>query len=162
MSRVLKLVLVICGLLAAGIARAEPISANAIHVVDGDTIDVGDQRYRMIGYDAPETGDVSWRGVSADEKALGQIARERLKELIRTGPLDLGEVPCSCPVQKLRDGTCNHGRKCAILNLNGRNVGETLIGEELAVRFRCGRTRCEKMPNWTRIIETQFPTTRKR
>jgi hypothetical protein len=59
-------------------------------------------------------------------------------ELLKSGSLDLTEVPCSCSAKKLRDGTCNHGRKCAILSLNGRNIGDTLIVEELAVPYVLG------------------------
>ena len=35
---------------------AEPISVDAIKVKDGDTIKVGRDTYRMIGYDTPEVG----------------------------------------------------------------------------------------------------------
>jgi endonuclease YncB( thermonuclease family) len=34
--------------------RAEPINVDTIAVVDGDTIDVGPQRYRLVGFDTPE------------------------------------------------------------------------------------------------------------
>ncbi len=33
---------------------AEPISVDAIKVKDGDTIKVGRDTYRMVGYDTPE------------------------------------------------------------------------------------------------------------
>jgi endonuclease YncB( thermonuclease family) len=118
---------------------AEPISANDISVVDGDTIDAHGQRYRMVGYDTPEIATPR-RKVGPGERGVATIAKERFTELLKSGPLDLVEVPCSCSAKKLRDGTCNHGRKCAILSLNGRNIGDTLIEEELAVPYVCSAT----------------------
>jgi endonuclease YncB( thermonuclease family) len=58
--------------------RAEPISAEAIVVVNGDTVDVGPNRYRLIGYDTPEMRTPR-RKVSADEKALATIAKEQMR-----------------------------------------------------------------------------------
>jgi endonuclease YncB( thermonuclease family) len=60
--------------------RAEPISVEAIAVVDGDTIDVGPHRYRLVGFDTPEI-QTRRRQVSPDEKALAIIAKERFTEL---------------------------------------------------------------------------------
>ena len=75
---------------------AEPISVDAIKVKDGDTINVGRDTYRMIGYDTPEVGTPR-RRVSHHEKAVAMIAKNRFIELLHSGPLDLTEVPCSCP-----------------------------------------------------------------
>ncbi|MHC2585909.1 hypothetical protein ACVI1J_010475 [Bradyrhizobium diazoefficiens] len=84
------------------------------------------------------------------------LAKERLGELLHAGALDLTEVPCSCSKSALNKGTCNHGRKCAVLTLDGKNVGATLISEELAVPYVCSATRCPRMPNWERILEQQM------
>ena len=150
---------VVLSALSGGSLQAEPISAESIAVVDGDTIDVGPYRYRMVGYDTPEI-KTQRRKVSADEKALAIITKERFAELLRSGPLDLTEVACSCPASTIGTKDCNYGRKCGILRLNGKNIGETLIAEELAVPFVCGRTRCPRMPDWPKIIESQFPSRR--
>jgi endonuclease YncB( thermonuclease family) len=120
-------------------ALAEPISVTEISVVDGDTVAAHGQRYRMIGYDTPEVVTPR-RRVGPDERAVATIAKERFVELLGSGPLDLTEVRCSCSTKKLRDGTCNHHRKCAILSLNGKNIGDTLIAEELAVG-------CDEVPS---------------
>lgn len=137
-------------------AGAEPISAAAISVVDGDTIDVGPQRYRMVGYDTPETVGISRRPVADDEKVIGRIAKDRLAELLQSGPLDLTEVPCACPKSTIGTSACNYGRKCAILTLNGTNIGDPLIAEGLAVPFTCKIRNC-RMPDWPKIIRSQFP-----
>jgi endonuclease YncB( thermonuclease family) len=139
------------------VAWAAPISRNDIHVKDGDTIYYRDVEYRMIGYGSPETKRVPWRTVSKDEMALGEISKARLEELLKSGPVDLTEVQCSCPAKKIENGTCNHHRLCGILSVNGENVGKSLIAEELAVPFVCGKHRCPKMPDWQKIIDTQFP-----
>jgi endonuclease YncB( thermonuclease family) len=136
-------------------ALAEPISVTEISVVDGDTVAAHGQRYRMIGYDTPEVVTPR-RRVGPDERAVATIAKERFVELLGSGPLDLTEVRCSCSTKKLRDGTCNHHRKCAILSLNGKNIGDTLIAEELAVPYVCAATRCPLMPDWPRILERQM------
>lgn len=139
--------------------QAGPVSVDAITVVDGDTIDVGGHRYRMVGYDTPEI-KTRRRKVTADERALAVLASERFSELLRSGPLDLTEVACSCPASAIGTKKCNGGRKCAILLLNGKNIGETLIAEELAVPFVCGETRCPRMPDWPGIIASRFPPAR--
>ncbi|MDI2077480.1 thermonuclease family protein [Bradyrhizobium sp. Mp27] len=138
-------------------AQAEPVNAADIIVKDGDSIVLNGIEYRMIGYDSPETTNVPWRKVSAEEKLIGAISKQRLSDLLREGPIDLKDMPCSCSAKKFKNGTCNHGRKCGVLSVNGRNVGETLIVEELAVPFACGKTRCQKMPDWPKIIRAQFP-----
>jgi endonuclease YncB( thermonuclease family) len=130
--------------LVAGIGpgHADPITSAEIRVIDGDTIEAHGFRYRMVGYDTPETA-ATWREIGPDERAVGTIAKERFQELIN---------PCACPQRKVAAGLCNHGRKCAILTLNGKNIGDSLIAEELAVPFVCGRTKCPKMPNWPKIV----------
>jgi endonuclease YncB( thermonuclease family) len=119
-------------------ASAEPVNVNDISVVDGDTIYYHGERYRMIGYDTPEI-QTPRRIVGPDEKALATIAKERFVELLHSGPLDLAEVRCSCPESKIGTEQCNNGRKCGLLTVNGQNIGEILIGEELAMPFVCGR-----------------------
>lgn len=144
-------------LMLTGGAFAQPISPNEITVIDGDTIDAHGQRYRLVGYDTPEVVTPR-RKVGPSERALAATARERFIALLGSGPLDLNEVPCSCPAKALRDGTCNHGRKCAILNVSGKNIGDTLIADKLAMPFVCSATRCPRLPDWPRIIEQREQT----
>ena len=136
-------------------AAAEPLAVKDITVVDGDTIDAHGQRYRMVGYDTPEVRTPR-RKVGPDERSVAIIAKERFTELLSSGPLDLTEVRCSCSAKALQDGTCNHGRKCAILSLNGKNIGDMLIAEGLAVPYVCSATRCPRMPDWPRILEREM------
>jgi endonuclease YncB( thermonuclease family) len=159
MKRLTLAFMAIFSILAAPNLRAAPISAEAITVVDGDTIDLGPQRYRLVGYDTPEI-KTPRRRVSAGEKTLATIAKERFIELLHSGTLDLTEVGCSCPASTIGTAKCNYGRKCGMLLLNGKNIGETLIAEELAAPFVCRKTSCPRMPDWPAIIESEFPTRR--
>src|SRR4051794_7901022 len=96
--------------LLAFAAHAEPINVNDITVVDGDTIDFQGSRYRMVGYDTPEISS-RWREVSAGEKGLSVIAKERFTELLKSGRLDLTEVRCACSASNIGTNNCNYGRK---------------------------------------------------
>jgi endonuclease YncB( thermonuclease family) len=141
--------------LASAMARAEPIAVDDIVVKDGDSIRARGFDFRMIGYDTPE----SWtrrRKVGPDERAVAMIATQRLQELLYSGSLDLTEFPCSCSARQRREGSCNHRRKCGLLTLNGKNIGDTLIAEGLAVPFQCSRSKCQKMPVWPTIIKQQM------
>jgi len=62
---------------------------SALHIVDGDTIDLGGVRYRMSGYDAPELG----KARCTCEHELAVRAKQRLRELM-SGGYTLQRVPC--------------------------------------------------------------------
>jgi endonuclease YncB( thermonuclease family) len=110
-------------------ARAEPIAPGAIHVIDGDTIAVGPERYRLVGFDAPEAAS---RARCPAERALAAQATQRLRRLVAAGGLDLTEVDCRCRPGTAGTPRCNHGRRCGRLTAAGRDVGELLIAEGLA------------------------------
>jgi len=48
------------------------------------------------------------------------------------------------------------------LSLNGKNIGDILIAEDLAQPFNCGPTRCPKTPDWQAIIEEQLADSARR
>src|ERR1700730_13154936 len=81
-------------------AAAEPINVDEIVVKDGDTIALHGITYRMVGYDTPEAY-TRRRSVGPNERALAEIATLRFKELLKSGHLDLTEVPCSCHKRKI-------------------------------------------------------------
>ena len=69
-------------------------SGVVTRVVDGDTIDTVvdlgfrtfmNIRFRMEGYDSPET----WRPKSEEERVLGQAATDYLKSLIDNKPIQI-------------------------------------------------------------------------
>jgi endonuclease YncB( thermonuclease family) len=117
----------------------------SVYVVDGDTIGLNDGRpnVRLVGFNAPETGS---RARCETERQKGEAAGRRLRELVSGGRPDFQQVACSCPPGKEGTNACNFGRRCGTLRVNGVDVGATLIGEGLAVRFVCASTSCPALP----------------
>jgi micrococcal nuclease len=105
---------------------AEEISARSIYVIDGDTIDINGARYRLVGFDTPET----YRPKCDYEKALGNQPTARLKQLIG------GIAIIDLAVQPGRD---RYGRGLARLFVNDYDVGAILINEGLARPYNGGR-----------------------
>jgi hypothetical protein len=83
----------------------------------------------------------------------GHDRQRAFVELLKSGALDLTEVRCSCSESKIGTKQCNYGRKCGLLTVNDKNIGDILIAEELAMPFVCSKSKCPRMPDWPRIIE---------
>ena len=128
-------------LLAAGAAA----QTGTMTVVDGDTVTAGGKVYRLINFDAPETGD---RAKCPAERALGEKAKTRLQQLIAGVGLELTEVRCSCYPWTWGTRLCNNGRACATLKVRGVDVGRMLIAEGLARPYICNRYRCLRQKSW--------------
>lgn len=115
---------------------------GAIHVIDGDTVEVNGEHFRLVGFNTPETFEPR----CAAELALGTRAKERLRQLLGAGTPLLLKVPCACPPGSEGTKRCNHGRSCGVLSVNGTDVAGTLIAEKLAAPFQCGSTGCPRLP----------------
>ena len=102
------------------------LSAFEVVTVDGDTIDHGDDRYRLVGFDTPET----YRPQCAAEKALGLKAKARLSELIETA----GQIKLV-----IETDLDVHDRFLAVGRVAGQNVGTILISEGLARPYDGGK-----------------------
>ena len=133
-------------LLSFASAVAEPIEAERITVIDGDTIriDRAAPSIRLVGFNAPETTNGKY--ACEMERELGVRARSRLRGIVEGGDLDFHFVACSCPPGTEGRRSCNYGRKCGTLRSDGHDVGDILIAEGLAVPFVCGPIRCPKTP----------------
>jgi endonuclease YncB( thermonuclease family) len=120
------------------------ISNFRYSVTDGDTVRVRGEKYgtRLVGFNTPET----YKPQCKEELELGTRATNRLKELFATSKMELEKVPCSCKPGTQGTKACNFGRSCGILRADGRNVGEILVSEGLAVPFSCGPTSCPPLP----------------
>lgn len=106
----------------------------SLTAVDGDTVkcdgqnlrDMGDGAPDVAGYDTPETGK---RANCDHERKLGEVAKQRMAELIRTPGLlieDSGEVD-------------RFDRPLVVLRLpDGRTIGNVMLSEGLAVEWRPG------------------------
>ncbi|BCH23534.1 thermonuclease family protein [Mesorhizobium sp. L-8-3] len=120
------------------------ITRDQFSVTDGDTIRMAGDRKgtRLVGFNTPESIEPRCE----EERTLGLRAKARLKELVANGSLELRRMPCSCDPGTEGTEACNYGRSCAILRIDGRDVGQILISEGLAVSFRCGTTSCPPTP----------------
>jgi endonuclease YncB( thermonuclease family) len=113
-------------LFPCGPAQAELVLSDMIYMIDGDTAKVGNQRYRLVGYDTPET----WIPRCAFEKALGEAASDRARELVaNAGMVDFVILP----------GRDKYNRGLASIYIRGIDLGEMLIGEGLARPYTGGR-----------------------
>ena len=124
---------------------ADYYTARDFSITDGDTVKIygASAGTRLVGFNTPET----YRPRCDRELALGQQATARLKDLVRSADqAELRLVACACPPGTQGTRACNFGRSCGVLRVDGRNVGDILIGEGLAARFQCGSTSCPRMP----------------
>ena len=100
----------------------EARSGRVAQVVDGDTLDVGRERVRVLGIDTPERGECGYAPAAraTAELALGRVIRLEADD-----------------TQATRD---RFGRTLAYVRLpDGRDLGEVLLRRGLARAFVVGR-----------------------
>jgi micrococcal nuclease len=123
-------------------AAAYPIESNQIKVIDGDTITADGKTIHLFGFLAPEVQSAQCQA----ERDLGVKASRRMRDLISAGGLDYSPVPCACPTTLLGKWACTLARTCGALKAKGRDVGQILVAEGLAVPFSCDGMQCPKAP----------------
>jgi len=114
-------------------------------VVDGDTVYWEGRRVRLVGFDTPETGG---RARCHSERARGDKATSRLRDLVTNGNVSLELVRCACPSGTEGTEACNYGRACGVLTINGRDAGDILIAEGLARPYQCHQFACPPRGPW--------------
>jgi micrococcal nuclease len=133
----LVLILGFGGLLLAvspAMASGETPPCVVVRVVDGDTVDLdclgeGRFRARLTGYDTPETHNPR----CAAEAVHGQAATRRLRALV-----------ADARALEARLGRWDrYERRLVQLSVDGRDVGQRLIAEGLALPYDGGRR-----PDW--------------
>jgi endonuclease YncB( thermonuclease family) len=87
--------------------RAVAIESVQIQVIDGDTVRANGHVYRLVGYDAPESG---LKARCESERTLAARATSRLRQIVVAGKLRLERVPCACPPGTEGTYRCNYGR----------------------------------------------------
>lgn len=100
---------------------AEPVS----QVVDGDTIRIGEERIRLMGFDTPET-----RCRCREECLLAAEATALLARILGSGEVEID--------RRRKD---RYGRTLAVVTVDGRDVAETMIDTGLAYPYEGGRRR---------------------
>jgi endonuclease YncB( thermonuclease family) len=110
---------------ASGEQRSGPPSGY-IRVIDGDTLEdmSADITYRLVNIDTPETGN---RASCPAERAQGEAATQAVRDLIATAQ----------SFEARPTGRSDYyGRTIAYVLVDGRDLGETLMEEELARPWR--------------------------
>jgi endonuclease YncB( thermonuclease family) len=74
-------------LMLVGTAVAADTISGTAHIVDGDTLAIGDIKIRLEGIDAPETNQVCL-DADAAKWACGVVARDRLIAHVNGRPID--------------------------------------------------------------------------
>ena len=98
-----------------------PVVQQTVHVVDGDTIEIDGQRYRLQGFDAPERHQMC-RGADDAPWACGQAATATLERLVSTGT-----VGCEDSGQR------SYGRIVGSCSAGGAEFGAALVRAGLAI-----------------------------
>src|ERR1700722_17854526 len=137
-------------LLFSSVACADAIRPSHIYVVDGDTIEALGKRIRLVGFDAPELGDHAHCGL---ERMLAARATSRLRQMIQlSNDIDLQIVDCSCRPGTAGTMSSNYGRACGYLTIDGQDVGDVLIAENLAHPLMCGKYSCPPRRSWCPLM----------
>lgn len=113
-------------------------------IIHGGTIALGSERVRILNIDAPETRSARCEA----ELVAGLKAKERLAALLRVGTIEVE-----------RQGEDRYGRTLARVSTGGRDVGEVLVRERLALPWRdgsgAGRTRLTLVRLVSRVCERE-------
>ena len=107
--------------------------ADAVRPIDGDTFQIQGRRFRLIGYDSPETSPHAECIAEAD---LGEDVIVAVHEIFREAD----------QVQILFRGVDEYGRARAHVYLDGVHVGHSL--EERGLALPWNEDRSEAKPSW--------------
>jgi endonuclease YncB( thermonuclease family) len=106
------------------VAPAASIGASETPIIiDGDTVSISGERIRILNIDAPE----SYQPHCEAELVAGLRAKERVAQLVRSGPLQI-----------YREGQDRYRRTLARISVGGRDVGAVLVQEGLALPWQDG------------------------
>lgn len=119
------IVSMLCLFISAGTATAETPGewVGQVSVIDADTIDIGDVRFRLHGIDAPESAQLCRHPARGDWRC-GQKAALALADKIRRS-----HVTCR---QKDKD---RYGRIVAVCSLKGEDLNRWLVRSGWAVAY---------------------------
>src|SRR3954462_12720336 len=119
-------------------ARGDTVDARMFYVIDGDTLALAGERIRLLGIDAPETREARCER----ERVAGYETKARGGDLLRSGR----------SVGIRRHGHDQYGRTLAHIVIDGRDLGEQLVREKLALSYRSG-AEARGRSSWTLHVE---------
>lgn len=125
-------------LLAAGLATAAyaaPIPAQGpVLLVDGDTIKIDGITIRLLDIDTPET----WKPRCDREYVLGLDAKQRLRQLLDSGPVSYEP-----------NGIDRYGRVLAHVYVGSTDVSAVLLSEGFALPYVPGKAaKLDRLRHW--------------
>ena len=109
--------------IAAMLPGTHASHAASVRVADGDTIELGGQRIRLQGIDAPELHQ-ECRDAAGRNWACGRRAQSELRKLI-------GNDAVQCE-QRTKD---RFGRSVAVCRAGGRDLGEAMVRAGFAFAY---------------------------
>jgi endonuclease YncB( thermonuclease family) len=116
-------------------AKGETVNGLKVYVIDGDTVAIASERIRLLGIDAPGTREARCER----ERVAGYQTKARVVDLLRFGR----------SVEIRRQGHDQYGRTLAHIIIDGRDLGELLVREKLAVPYRAGaEARTARLVHW--------------
>ncbi|NDW01065.1 thermonuclease family protein [Yangia sp. PrR002] len=110
--------------LASPAPAAQSSFSGSLHVIDGDTFDVGDVRVRLFGVDAPEQGQTC-DGDGTPQWNCGAWVTDEVR-----ARYDGRRARCE------RLDTDRYGRAVARCSVDGEDMGRTLVSEGLLFAYR--------------------------
>lgn len=99
-------------------------NAGSLRVVDGDTIDLNGQTYRLHGIDAPEAGQTCKRA-NGKSWPCGKQSIRAMEDLVASG-----RVACD------HRGTDGYGRTIGVCTSDGKDLNAIMVLEGMAWAFR--------------------------
>lgn len=99
-------------------------AAQAVHVVDGDTLTIGERVFRLHGIDSPEAGQRCSRRGGGDWRC-GRVATDALKRLVEGRTVQCDDR-----------GQDDYDRTIAVCEADGINVNAEMVIEGNAWAFR--------------------------
>ena len=111
-------------LLVSACAAPPPPKETGLRVIDGDTFAMNGVKFRLIGYDAPE----SYRPQCERERRLGEAAKRRLDQILRgPGPFEI--------IPGKRD---KYGRGPVSIVVDGQTIADMMIEAGLGRAYSGG------------------------
>lgn len=101
----------------------DPSYVGVASVIDGDTIEIHGERFRLFGIDAPESKQLC-KSAAGKSYRCGQVAANALSDLI-------GRKTVTCEKKDID----RYRRIVAVCSVNGRDLGADLVARGLAVAY---------------------------